>query len=311
MTVLLLVAMVIAVLRLVDQSDLHVAEVRKVKIKLNDAQFRAKTSEADEVIERDIRRDPHRTEAVYAHWEMSRGAMKLIGTMENLQKLDLTDATIKDSWLRYLEKLPLQTIDLAGSTISDAGTKHLAKIPTLRNLKVYDTAVSGKSIAILAPLKDLRMLQINGTKTTDEDILGLTAFPQLEDLDLSGTFITEESSKTFMNMDKLQSLELNHLAQTKASLERLKQMKSLRKLSLVGCDIDDEKAVILSQFPHVVFLSLGENPLTDKGLLALARLPLQGLKLADCKRITPAGVEKFRKANPACSLSLDRRKIAL
>lgn len=71
-TVLLLVAMVATVLRLLDQSESHVESVSEVKFKLSNVQFRMKKSEADEMIEHDIKKDQYRTEAAYPHCELTR-----------------------------------------------------------------------------------------------------------------------------------------------------------------------------------------------------------------------------------------------
>ncbi len=312
-TVLLLVAMVVTVLRLVDQSNTHVESVSKVKFKLSNVQFRMKKSEADEMIERDIKKDQYRTEASYPHWELTRRAMRMIGTMENLNSLDLSDSTFKDSWLKYLEKLPLQKVKLQGTTVTDEGSKHLAKIPTLQQVSVYDTNVSGKTIGILAPLKDLTLLHINGTKTEDEDVKGLSAFPKLESLNLSGTFITEESFITLAKLEHLQMLEVSHIPLTKLALERLKPMKSLVQLRVRGCEIDDEKVAIIAQIPNLAVLDLNENPqITDRGLESISKIPnLQSLTLIDCTKITKAGVEKFKKAKPNCRFSVDKKVIAI
>lgn len=312
-TVLLLVAMVLTVLRLIDQSESHVESVSKVKFKLSNVQLRMKKSEADEMIEADIKKDQYRTEAAYPHWELTKRSMRLIGTMENLNTLDLSDATFKDTWLKYLEKLPLKKLKMPGTTLSDEGSKHLAKIATLQELSVYDTNVSGKTIGILSPLKDLRLLHINGTKTDDADVLGLTAFPNLESLNLSGTFITEESFITISKLNHLQMLEVSHLPLTKVALERLKPMKSLVQLRVRGCEIDDEKIAIIAQIPQLVQLDLNENQqFTDKGLEIISKIPhLESLTLIDCGGITKAGVEKFKKAKPNCRVAVDKKVIAI
>lgn len=272
-----------------------------------------KKSDADEMIERDIKKDQYRSEAAYPHWEMSRRSMKMIGTMENLTSLDLSDATFKDSWLKYLEKVPLQELKLPGTGVSDEGAKHIAKISTLRQLSIYDTNVSGKTIGILAPLKELTLLHINGTKTNDEDIKGLTAFPKLDSLNLSGTFITEEGCNTLAKLDKVRMLEVSHVPLSKVALERLKPMKSLVQLRVRGCSIDDAKAAVIAQYPHLAELDLNENSeLTDKGLDALSKLPaLDSITVVDCPKITKAGIEKFKKALPKCRVSVDKRVVAI
>lgn len=311
-TVLILVAMVFTVLKLIDQSQSHVESVSKVKFKLSDMKLRMQKTEADEMIERDIKRDQYRTEAAYPHWEMTKRAMKMIGSMENLNSLDLSDATLDDGWLRYLEKLPLEKLKMPGSSVSDKGANHLAKISTLQQLWIYDTNVSGKAIAILAPLKKLTLLHINGTKTYDADIEGLTAFPELESLDLGGTFITEKGCATIAKLDRVKSLQLNHVPLTNVALERLKQMKSLVLLRVMGCGIDDAKAQLLSQFPHLAELDISDNEITDKGLHELSKSAgLQFLNLSECRKLTDAGVEKFKKAMPNCQLLLKKNVVPI
>lgn len=300
-TVLILVAMVITVLRLIEQSDEHVDSVKGIKVRVSKSQFARETTESDRILKADFEKDPDREEAVYPHWDMTKSSMKLLGRMRNVTKLSMADSTFENSWLRYIEKLPLKWLELPGTDVDNEGLQHIAKITSLRHLDIFDTKISGKNLSTLAPLVNLEALAINGTETNDEDLVALKAFPKLRELNVSGTYLTDAGCVELANLQSLQALRIGKVALSAAGMNELKKLKSVHFLDVRDCGLDDQCAEILSTFSSLQQLDMSSNPITDKGLMALSKLPkLYRLSIGECPKITPAGLEKFRAAKPKC-----------
>ena len=82
----------------------------------------------------------------------------------------------------------------------------------------------------------------------------------------------------------------------------------MERLSLWNCKgLDDSAAAQFADVPKLVDLDLSYTSIGDAMLKTLAALPnLKLLYLTDTK-VTPAGVEAFRKQKPASFVSFGRR----
>jgi hypothetical protein len=157
-------------------------------------------------------------------------AMKHLGTMKNLEKLqlygtDLSDAGaqhlanltkllelrisgITDEDFKYVGRLPkLKTLTIF-KTATDAGLKHLAGLEQLETLFLWTTAVKGPGLKDLAGLPALRHLRLAYSPVDDEGCKALAGFKQLTGLSLAGTKITDAGIKHLTGLDKLESLSL-------------------------------------------------------------------------------------------------------
>jgi len=311
-TVLLLGAMIFTVLRLVQQSEEHVDSVKSIKIKVDRANLRPDEGEGDIALKKIIDEDPYRTELQFQHWDLTKDNMKTIGKLETLTRLSLSDCTFKDSWLRYITHLPLTSLDLAGTVVTDDGLKYVAKIKTLTKLEIYDTGVSGKAFEILKPLSSsLTHLSINAASLSDADLEQLANFSNLTHLNMKGTLISESGCEAIAKLQNLEEIDFGRSKITKNGLEKLSTLPRLNELRLKGCSVDDEMASALFKFPGLKRIELNDNNVSDKTLDGLSKMDsLQSLGVRDNQLISDAGVARFRKAKPDCSLisgTKDRR----
>lgn len=303
-TSLLLAAMIYTVLKLVEQSEEHVDSVRGVRVKLSRADLRPEAGEADVALARLIDENPYRTELAFQHWDLTKENMKSIGKLKTLETLSLSDCTFKDSWLRYVDKLPLVKLDLSGTLLTDDGCKYIAKMKTLKVLHIHDTGVSGKCLEILKPLNELTTLSLSGTSFNDDDAERLLGFQNVTELNLSGTFITAKGCETLAKMEKLRMLDLSRMKVTKQALLNLKDLPGLQDLRLKASSIDDDAASVLPQFQKIANLDLNENNVSDRSLDAFGTMKsLEHLNVKNNPLVTRAGAARFRKAKPSTGIS--------
>jgi hypothetical protein len=183
-------------------------------------------------------------------------AMKHLGTMKNLEKLqlyakdlsaagvnqmanltklqELLISGIPDEELKHVGRLPkLKKLTIFGKMTNDAGMKHLAGLKDLETLCLWTTAVADSGLKELAGLPALRELRLPYSMVNDEGCKALTGFQELTQLDLSGTKITDAGVKHLAGLNKLEKL---WLAQTELGdaglLELAGGCKSLRQLAI-------------------------------------------------------------------------------
>jgi hypothetical protein len=90
---------------------------------------------------------------------------------------------------------------------------------------------------------------------------------------------------------------------TAQGLEPVTKMTKLQRLNVWQCArIDDKAAQHLLKIKSLEILDLGDTAVTDKLLEDLAGMKNLKLLLVGGSRITPAGVEQFRKARPECRI---------
>lgn len=124
--------------------------------------------------------------------------------------------------------------------------------------------------------KNVRILYGNKLELTDANIAPMRRL-QLEELDLSN--------------NRLRNLEV------------IEQMKSLKKLSLTNCPLNSQGVAVIAGLPNLETLFLNGTPISDSDLLVLSGCErLEELSVMGCTRITQAGLDKFKKLLPKCSV---------
>src|SRR2546427_11608328 len=81
---------------------------------------------------------------------------------------------------------------LTNINVQDKGLAHLAKLTNLRELRLAQTKVKGKT---LAPFVQLRYLDVSYTPFDDEGLASLAGMTQLSKLYLRDTYVTDDGLK--------------------------------------------------------------------------------------------------------------------
>ena len=123
-----------------------------------------------------------------------------------------------------------------------------------------------------------------------------------------GIQLTDLGVAKLVKLTKLRRLDISGAKITPAGLKILKSLPQLVRLSLWNCKgLDDSAAAQFADVPKLTNLDLSYTSTGDAMLKTLAALPnLKLLYLTDTK-VTPAGVEAFRKQKPASFVSFGQR----
>ena len=99
-------------------------------------------------------------------------------------------------------------------------------------------------------------------------------------------------------LETVKYLELEKAKIGQGTLKRLTGLKRLRALHLDGSDLSDADALVFSEFPKLLFLSLSGTRITDKGLGYLSKaIGLYRIDLSETE-ITAAALRRFLNAMP-------------
>jgi hypothetical protein len=162
--------------------------------------------------------------------------------------------------------------------------------------------ITGKVLSELAPIKTLENLDLLDARIASSDLAGLSAWPKLSSLSLPNA-IDAETVKHLRACPKLATLTLGYREITAAELEVLAGWKALRKftvvhaklsdealqafsklgtleeLSLMDCDLKDDRLRHLRGSAKLSYLALQRNEIDGTGIEHLAKLKLKTLGL--------------------------------
>lgn len=309
--VVLIAAVVIVLLRLLDQSEKHVETVKDMKVDYADSRWNPESKYCELSIERDVNANPDRRDAVFEQLNLSENGVKQIARLKKLVNLNLTGSTLSDDWLRHLEKLPLEKLNLTATDITNKGLESVARITSLKELVLDELdGINDQSILILKPLKKLKRLTFNGAHVTADGIKNLTGFKMLKYFHSSGSNANEDFFQELGELKEVKELKLERSSISVAGISHLSKMKNLRTLYIDGSGIDDIRAAAIAQScGNLEAIALANNPLSDRGLAELEKIKnLMIVNVNDCKNITDKGIEHFAQARPGRHVSHESGK---
>jgi len=260
---------------------------------------------------------------------------------KHLRKLVLRGTDITDVGMPYLAALTgLKSLDLSHTMIGDVGLESLPALSELEELDLGGTRITGINLNFLKLLPKLKKLSFNGIQRrnagacwtpliTDLDLDTISLLSGLEDLNLGvgvslgktgvavgagnchvtgGVQLTDLGVAKLAKLTKLRRLDISGARITPSGLNVLKSLPQLERLSLWNCTaLDDSAALEFAAAPKLTMLDLSYTSTGDGTLKSLAALPnLKLLYLTDTK-VTPAGVDAFRKQKPGSFVSWAKR----
>jgi hypothetical protein len=178
--------------------------------------------------------------------------------------------------------------------------------------------------AILSSTADIQAADRSTTSVrarglADQDIPSLVFLPHLQDLDFYSGSAGEKAKLTDKGLHHLSELDLPCLTTlflgfvediTDAGLRDVATLKHIKTLGLLHCPkLTDHGLVEVFSMPSLEYLDLRASDwVTDHTLEILERANgLKTLCLSGCKKYTPAGLDKLRKALP--ELRIDDREM--
>jgi len=260
---------------------------------------------------------------------------------KHLRKLVLRGTDITDVGMPYLAALTsLKSLDLSHTMVGDVGLESLPALSELEELNLGGTRITGINLNFLKLLPKLKKLSFSGIQRrnagacwtpliTDLDLDTISLLSGLEDLNLGvgvslgktgvaagagnchvtgGIQLTDLGVAKLAKLTKLRRLDISGARVSPAGLKVLESLPQLERLSLWNCTaLDDSAASKFAAAPKLTMLDLSYTSTGDGTLKSLAALPnLKLLYLTDTK-VSPAGVEAFRKQKPGSFVSWANR----
>ncbi len=261
-----------------------------------------------------------RNEKVTDEW------LERLSGVATLRRVDLANCAIKGDGLRHISKLTdLREVNLTLTPITDDALRHLAGLTELRMLGLASTQCTGTGFTHLKELKKLESVNFHFTPLNDDGLRAITQVPISGRLWFAHTKFTDVGAAGLSNLTQLKRcgigstdkassgeavaalarLPLEDLAlldnqATPAGLAHAAKIATLRRLDVSHAPtVGDESLRALGRMPALEEFKLGSAKVTDEGLMELAASKsLQKLSLTGLKLVTPAGVERLRKARP-------------
>jgi serine/threonine protein kinase len=131
---------------------------------------------------------------------ISRGVLEFLTQYPQLEGLDFMDCALSNEDLGILAKLPIARMSVIASNFNDVGAEQISKVSTMDTIKASSTALTDKGVKHFAKLKKLRQLKIENTDVSAKTIALLCQNPSFKKVFLARcTKITAEDQRWLMN----------------------------------------------------------------------------------------------------------------
>lgn len=302
-TLALMFATIMVVLRLIEQTDQHVKNVSRTRVKY-DSKKSPSLNEVERQIQKELKENPKADKVSYSGMSLTKRCFKYIRKMRYLDNVDLSDATFENEWLEELTGLKLVKLTISGTNLDDEAMKHIGKITTLERLLISQTQVTDAGIKEILPLQRLQQINLRETKITDASMETLTRFPQLWLLDISGTKVTAKGIQSLPEMKKLIELYIADAPLNVSQLRPIKALKKLNFLQLDNCAIGDAEFKELCSY-NIWKLQLFTNKITAAGIKNyISAKKTTVFKFTNDTNIPESVIAELRKARPEAEIEV-------
>ena len=237
-----------------------------------------------------------------ANTTMSGPGLKVVGTLKNLERLNLTLTPITDPHLEHLRDLTkLRVLSLASAKCTGEGFRFLGNLKQLENANFHFTPVNDAGLAGISVVTSLERLEIVHAHFTDAGAPALAKLVNLERLQIGSRDATGAAIQPLTALKKLRELDLHDGQATAEGVRHASQISSLRVLRIYGA-IKDEGAQPISQLENLETLIASSTGITDAALEHFAGLShLKRLEIGGCK-VTDAAAAKLKQAIPGLEI---------
>ncbi len=131
----------------------------------------------------------------------------------------------------------------------------------------------------------------------------------ITEIDLTGDRVSDAALADLglERLERLRYLCLDSTRLTNAAMASVSRLSHLTGFHLGRTQISDAGLVPLLDLKRLRAVTLVDVPITDTGLAILSRVQgLEEVNLHGCKRITPDGLERFKKARPKCKVHVEQ-----
>jgi len=258
--------------------------------------------------------------------------LKHLAEVVTLRRVDLANCAINGDGLRHISRLTsLQEVNLTLTPVNDDALQHLTGLSELRVLGLASTQCTGTGFIHLRGLQHLENVNFHFTPLNDDGLRAITQVPIADRFWFAHTRFTDagaaalstlrhlkrcgigstDSASSGAAVAALAKLPLEELSlldnqATAAGLAEAANITTLRRLDVSHAPtVNDAALTAVSQMPALEEFQLGSAQVTDAGLLELAASKsLRKLTFSGLKQVTPAGIERLRKARPELQIEV-------
>jgi hypothetical protein len=228
--------------------------------------------------------------------------LRHIGTLTDLRELNLTLTPVTDDALKHIKVFTeLRVLGLASTQCNGTGFAHLSDLKNLEKVNFHYTPLNDAGLSAISKVPISDRLWFAHTRFTDEGAASLVALKDLKRVGIGST-ARGSSGEAIAALAKLplEDLALLDNQATPVGIAHAAKIATLRRLDVShGPTVMDESLALVARMPMLEELKLGSAQVTDAGLQQLAACKtLKKLSLSGLKNVTPAGIERLRKARP-------------
>jgi hypothetical protein len=229
--------------------------------------------------------------------------LRYVGTLTNLESINMTLTPITDEYLEPLGNLTqLKVIGLASAECNGTGCKYLHKLTKLENLNFHHTPVNDQGLKEICQMTSLERLEIVHCFWTDAGAMNLANLKNLQRLQLGSRKATGASIGYLRALPKLRELDIHDLENASEAIRLASEIPTLTALRVYVGPINDDDVKSISHLSELQELILEGSKITDAGLGSLANLTkLKKLSLGHAK-VSPAAIEKLKAALPGIAI---------
>lgn len=131
---------------------------------------------------------------------ISKDVLKYLAQFPRIESLDLMDSAVSNADLGLVADLPILRVSFIASNFDDVGAEQISKISTIDTIKASSTGLTDKGVKHFVKLKNLRQLKIENTDVTAKTIALLCENPAFKKVFLARcNKITEADQRWLMN----------------------------------------------------------------------------------------------------------------
>jgi hypothetical protein len=193
--------------------------------------------------------------------------------LHKLKHLYLFSPAITDIGLRKLSALTqLEYLGLGSPHLTDSALSDLLpKFVALRQLSLFQTGASGKTVNAIGTLSDLQNVTLANCDVHSEDLKGLLNLRELRELDLSGTLIDDSAGYWVSQMSSLECLNLDNTTIGEGFFKQVEKLSNLKELSIENTNIRYCTIKRFFDLPLLRKLHFDGTPIDDQRWLEIHR----------------------------------------
>ena len=233
---------------------------------------------------------PHLRSLDLENTDVKGPGLVFVGTLQPLERLNLTLCPVTDEPLSALGKLSrLNNLGLASTRVTGTGFRDLQNLKALENLNLHCAPVNDAGLEWIGKMSSLVRLEIVHTQFTDAGAPSLSGLVNLERLQLGSRKATGASLAVLPSCPKLREVDVHDGMLNLEGFRHVAAVKTLKLLRAYGGGAGNPGLQALAGHPELETLLLEGVGVTDEGLAHLSTLPrLRKLILREPKVSEPA-----------------------